>query len=589
MIRVSDFIVNFLVEHNILQTFSVVGGGSMHLNDAFHKCRGMNVIYNHHEQACAMACCGYAKATNKIPCLLVTTGPGGLNALTGVAGAHLDSMPMIVISGQVRYDTSLQSTDLALRQLGDQEFNIVPTVKHMTNYSVVLKDKQDVLKVMQEALYHATTKRKGCVWIDVLSDVASSYIDPTTLQGIDEVVDKLEVSDKDIDFIVDKLKTSKKPLLYLGSAIRSSGSVINLRKLIKKLGIDYVTSFNAVDVTTTNDIHYMGRAGIFGNRSGNLMVSKSDLVIALGSRLSIRDVGYNYKNFCKNAYTIMVDIDNLELIKPTLNINYKINCDVKSVIDALLNKDITLNNKEFSEVSQIIKKRYLYSNESDFIKTKKNNVYNAINHISSYLESDSVVVSSNGSCCVVGSQVFKIKEKTRFIMNSAIASMGYGICASIGASKTNKRIICLEGDGSIQMNIQELQTIKHHNLNMKIIVFNNNGYHSIKQTQSNHFNNDFHGLGPLSKDLSFPDLKKIANAYDISFIRLNNEEELLKYCKRSLNDNTLQIVEVMVDNINNFTPRVSSKKDSSGKVTSCNLEDMTPLLDSATLDEVLNL
>lgn len=594
-IRVADYIVNKLIEAGITTTFSVVGGGAMNLNDAFGHKEGMQVIYNHHEQACAIAAEGYARVHNKMAAVCVTTGPGGTNALTGVVGAFVDSVPMFVISGQVRWDSFSLSTGLPLRAMGDQEFNIVSAVQTMTKYAVVLVDKQEVRYVVEKAIFLATHGRMGPVWIDIPGDVQSAIVETDDLKGYTYIDEKIPTPKfSQIEHILKKIKEAKRPILYAGSAIRLAGAYKEFKELILKLNIPVVCAWNSSDVIESDHPLYAGRPGNFGDRAGNFAVQNSDLIISLGCRLSIRQTGFNYKAWAPNAYVIMVDIDEAELKKPTIHVEYPIHANVKDVIH-LLNQSI--NEKIFVD-SAWLKQCKLWMEQYPVIMKKHYeqkdiaNAYAVIDMLSKGMPENMITVSGNGTACVVGGHGYTIKKGTRFIENSGMASMGYDLPAAIGACFANnkKPMVCLTGDGSIQMNIQELQTIIHHQLPIKIIVINNDGYHSIRQSQSNFFKGSaLCGVGKDSKDLSFPDLKKIANAYGFTFFRCQTNQDFEVYMANGFHQDIPQICEVMVDIVQYFQPKAGSRKLENGQMVSAPLEDLVPYLDRQELENIMSI
>lgn len=596
-IRLADYVVQKLLEAGINTTFSVVGGGAMNLNDAFGHAEGMKVIYNHHEQACAIAAEGYARVNNRCAAVCVTTGPGGTNALTGVVGAWTDSVPMVVISGQVRWDSFSRSTGLPLRCMGDQEFDIVPCVSTMTKYAECVTNKNDIRYIVEKAIYLATHGRMGPTWIDIPGDIQSAIIETDDLVGYDfsdEIIPK--PTKEQLKHILKKIKESKRPVLYAGSAIRLSGAYDEYKKLIEKLNIPVVCAWNSGDAIESDHRLYAGRPGNFGDRPGNFAVQNSDLIVSLGCRLSIRQTGFNYASWAPHAYVIMVDIDENELKKPTIHVEYPIHANVKDVIQGLNElTDQRVFRDDDNWIGQCKKwqKDYPVIKREYFNSAEKANAYAVIDMLSKGIPEGMITVSGNGTACVVGGHGYSFKKGMRFIENSGMASMGWDLPAVIGACfATNKKaMVCLTGDGSIQMNIQELQTIIHHNLPVKIIVINNEGYHSIRQSQSNFFKGkSMCGIGPDSSDLSFPNLEKIAKAYGYKFYRCHNNEEFANYMKTSFNDNNgPHICEVMCDKVQYFQPKAGSRKLEDGSMVSAPLEDLAPYLDREELDNIMKV
>jgi len=585
--RVADYIADFLVAKHITDVFTVTGGGAMYLNDAFGHHPKLHCIYNHHEQACAMAAEAYARVNNKIAAVCVTSGPGGTNAITGIVGGWLDSIPMLVISGQVRYDTTARSTGLCLRAMGDQEFDIIKAIDCMTKYSQMVIDPQQIRFSLEKAFFLAHAGRPGPSWLDIPLDVQAAEIETNSLIGYDpkkeNIVATRSVSIDIINEIIEKMKISKRPVINAGSAIRYSNAFDTFQKLIEVLNIPIVTGWNSIDLIPDEHPLYIGRAGFFGDRPGNFAVQNSDLVLSLGSRLSIRQVGYSFKSWAREAYTIVVDIDPEELKKPTLHVDLPVCADVKDVIEKIMSQ---LEGARIPEKSdwvgwcQCRKKKYPVVQERHYDDKNLVNVYAFIKELSSFLPEDYYTVVGNGSACVAGSHGYVIKKGQRFFINSAIASMGYDLPAAIGvciASK-KKEIICVTGDGSIQMNLQELQTIITNKLPIKIFIINNQGYHSIRQTQNNFFGEPLVGVGSESKDLEFPDMGKIAHAYGYPYKKCMYNSDLAKFIQECFNEKGPVIAEVFVSVSQIFEPKSATKQLSDGTLVSAPLEDLAPFL-----------
>ncbi|MGM9552421.1 MAG: thiamine pyrophosphate-binding protein, partial [Clostridia bacterium] len=574
--RLADYVADFLVDRGVTDVFSVVGGGAMHLNDALGHHDKLTVTYNHHEQACAMAAEAYARLDNKIAAVCVTTGPGGTNALTGVLGGWLDSIPMFIISGQVRYDTTaryaMQFTDgLPLRAVGDQEYDIVKSVKHMTKYAVMIENPNDIRYALEKAWHLATTGRPGPVWIDIPVNFQGGFIETDSLKGYDPSFDDINlppaVSDDMIDKIIEKISKAKRPVLHAGYGIRLSGGYEMFRKVLTKLNIPVVTYWNAVDLIEDDNPLYCGRAGNMGDRAGNWAIQNADLVLAVGTRISIRQVGYNWKTWARCAEVIMVDIDKAEMKKPTLHVDMPIWADAKDFLNRLYEKlDCTTlyNDRSWLDTCKRWKNEYPVANDE---KMKYNgegvNVYAFMRYMSSLLPENSLTAVSNGACCVVGNQAYVIKKGSRMANNSAVASMGYGLPAAIGTCISGGRrdTICLEGDGSIMMNLQELQTIITNKLPIKIFLINNDGYHSIRLTQNNLFKDKSKiGIGPESGDLSFPNFRKIADAFGYRYYCAHNNAEMKNVVDEVLKIDGAVFCEIFTDTEQVWEPKSSTKR-----------------------------
>jgi acetolactate synthase I/II/III large subunit len=587
MIKVTDYIAKRLYEHGIKDIFMISGGGAMHLNDSLGNYPGLKYWTNHHEQACAIAAEGYYRASGNMAVVNVTTGPGGLNCLTGVLGQWTDSVPVLYISGQVKYETTTYSCkELGLRQLGDQEVDIISVVKPLTKYSTVLKNPYDVKTVIDRAIFIANEGRKGPVWIDVPMDVQGALIDETKLGDFDS---SANMSAPDNDYIIQKannvfklLLNSKRPVIIAGHGIRLSGGQLAFRELIRSLDIPVVTTFNGVDLISSNHPNYTGRVGTLGNRSGNFTLQNADLIICLGSRNNIRQASYNWQNFGNRAVKVIVDIDRAELNKPTLKPDIPVQADIKSFCEILL----TIVNKtsvpDFSAWMTWTKERLLRypSVLTEFKTSREIHPYYFVKRLTELLGSDSVLVAGNGTACVAAFQAGEVKEGQRMFWNSGCAAMGYDLPASIGASigLGSKEVICLAGDGSIQMNLQELQTMKQFDLPIKIFYLNNDGYISIKQTQDNFFEGRRVACDRTS-GVSFPDFMKIAKAYNLPSASLSTTDDIDNKLEKILKQKGPVLCEVILSNNYMFSPKVSSEKLPDGSMRSKPLEDMFPFLD----------
>lgn len=586
-IKVSNYIAKFLVEHQIDTAFTVTGGGAMHLNDALGHQEGLHCVYQHHEQACAIAAESYARLHNQIAAVCVTTGPGGTNAITGVVGGWLDSIPMLILSGQVRYDTTARSTGLNLRAMGDQEFDITKAVDCMTKYCEMVIDPMRIRYCLEKALFLAKVGRPGPCWLDIPLNVQGAYIEEDELVGFDEKEVQSEIPQRvdsaTVQKILEKVKSAKRPVINAGNGIRLAGAYEEFAKLVRKLNVPVVTGWDSIDLMTDEDELYVGRAGIMGDRPGNFAVQNSDLLLSIGSRLSIRQVGYNYQSWAREAYVIVNDVDGEELKKPTLHVDLPVCADAKDLIKALLN-ELGENhidaNEDWNERCQKWKSDYPVVTEKHYADKNKANVYAFIKELSKTLPKDYVTVVGNGSACVVGSAGYVIKEGQRFIINSAIASMGYDLPAAIGACYAigEKELVCITGDGSIQMNLQELQTIITNNLPIKIFVINNEGYHSIRQTQMNFFGEPLVGIGADSHDLSFPDLSKLAWAYGFPYSCCDCNEKLEETIKNVFAKEGYAICEIFVNKEQKFEPKSATRRLDDGTLVSAPLEDLAPFL-----------
>ncbi len=752
--RLATYIAELLVNNGITQNFTVVGGGAMHLNDAFGHQKGMTSLYQHHEQACAMAAESYARIYNRPALLCVTTGPGGTNAITGVLGAWLDSLPMLVISGQVRYDNTARWSGVGIRAMGDQEFDILKAVSCMTKYSEMLIDPYRVRYAVEKCIYLCQTGRPGPCWLDIPVNIQGMMIETRDLPGFDPVdyerggsgfadcpeedgrkhfetagelqnfcADSSLLEEKKRRYqlmanphllpgdaedsqsqgakretgwekseeklreyarlILDRIRQSRRPVFYTGNGIRIAGAEALFLSVMHILNIPVVVSWNAPDIIPTDDPLYVGRPGGRGDRPGNLLVQNADFILSIGSRLNIRQVGYNFSTWAREAYVIVNDIDAEELKKPSVHADVRIHADarmlLKALRDELAEQGIEklfsggegillpdalsiihtetaeallrgLREREASEsghgtmgtaiASDASKRRLSWLETAAFYREnyptvlqeyKEDtesvgeggrggaNLYAVMDVLSDLSKEGQITVVGNGSPCVAGGQAWRVKKGARFISQDAVASMGYGLPAAIGAWAALQEeapevqgrknpfwagleeaypdygrhdILLLTGDGSIQMNLQELQTIIHHRMGIKIFVINNGGYHSIRQTQNNFFGKPLVGIGIDSgvdgkQDLSFPDMEKLAAAYGFPFMRVSSNSALRETFQSFLSLEGPAICEIIVSTEQEFLPKSAARRLPDGSLISPPLEDLSPFLPEEEMKKLM--
>lgn len=583
-IRLSDFLVEHLLKKGISDTFMITGGGAMHIDDALGHHDKMNKIFNHNEQACTLAAEGYTRVHNKLCLVSVTTGPGGTNAISGVYGAWTDSIPMLVVSGQVKRETSLPHANVKLRQLGDQEVDIVSLVKPVTKFAVYVDDPNLIQYYLDKAIYLATTGRPGPVWIDIPVDVQGAIIDTTKLKKFEPKKDvKPEYplyNGLHFKDIINRIKKAKRPVICAGDGIHVSNSEKLLIKFAEKYDIPITTPWGSHDLIWDDHKLYGGRPGMMGNRAGNFNVQNADLLLILGYRCGIRQISYNYQCFAKNAYKVMVDIDKNEMYKRTLKIDMPIHADVHEFLEYFIKNDKnSYSHSDWVKHAHSLNKKYHAALPEYYKHNKPLNPYVFFDKFFHYLNKDDVVVTGNGSAAFMSQQVAYIKKGLRYFTNSGSAAMGYGFPAAIGAAVAQKggRVICIDGDGSFQMNLQELQTAVYSNFNIKILYINNNGYSSIMQTQTNLFKPPLFGVGFGSKGLSFPNMSKVVTAYGIPYYKIDSINNIVSI-KDYINKKGLAFIEVVVDPKQFFAPKLASKKLPNGKMISPELDDMSPFL-----------
>ena len=596
-IKIAHLIADFLVEKGVKHVFTVTGGGAMHLNDALGHKEGLTSIYNHHEQGSAIAAEGYARLTGKIAVCCVTSGPGGTNAITGVMGGYLDSIPMFVLSGQVKRETTLWSTDVPLRQLGDQEFPIIDSVQNMTKYAVMVTEPNDILYHLEKAWFLANNGRKGPVWLDIPLDVQAAKVEKENLrrfEGSDEerslsAKENPSYSEETTKAILDKIHNAKRPVILAGTGVNVAKARDEFLKAAAKLKIPVVTAWNAHDLMTDDNPYYCGRPGTVGTRGGNFVVQNADVLFVIGCRMNIRMISYNYKEWAKGAYKIVVDIDEAELRKPTVNVDMKVNADLKDVLKSINASSYEANpiHEAWVKWGRDIDAKYPACLPSyDDVKSPVN-PYVFIDRFSNALSEGDKVICGNGSACVVTFQGFHVKKDQRLFTNSGCAAMGYGFPAALGAcvAEEGKRVICVDGDGSFQMNIQELQTVVYNKLNIKIFIMNNNGYHSIRQTQTNLFTPPLVGVCD-GNGLSFPDLEKLSAAYGIRYVRISDSSEVTSKTLEAISGNDPVLCEVVLSDKQTFSPKLSSKVLPDGRIVSPPIDDMFPFLEREEFDAI---
>ena len=581
--RVADIIADILVENKIKDLFSVVGGGAMFLNDAFGHNENLNVMYNHHEQACAVAAEGYVRATGNMAAVCVTTGPGGTNALTGVMGAYVDNYPMLVISGQVRYETSIPGLGLHLRTNGEQEFQIIEAAKSMTKYAKMLTSVDEVRYEIEKAIYLAKSGRRGPCWIDIPLNIQGAYVEE---ESLDHFEPDESVSGWKPDIFFDEIRKAQRPVLLIGSALRSTNNIESFLKIVDKLKLPILSATYNADLLSWDNKYYYGNFGINGGRTGNFIVQNADLIIGLGCRMTYRQIGFNYEAFAPNARKMIADVDSDELKKPTLKIDVPINESVDTIIKKISESEFEGYTDKFGWIdycNRLKEKFPIYLNKFDH--SDQVNPYFFVKKLHSFLDDNAVVVLGNSSIAGHVLQMGIDKQGQRIINNMNSGSMGYDLPAAIGAAQgLNKDVILITGDGSLQMNIQELQTVVHYNLPIKIFLFNNGGYRAIVRTQKNFFNGRYTGCSPET-GVSMPDMEKISYAYGIPYFRISKHEEVQGKIDRVLNEKGYVICEVMQDYEQMIEPRIMSKKLDDGSIVSPSLEDLYPFLSETEIQD----
>ena len=595
--RVADYVVEFFENRGVDHIFTVTGGGSIFLCDALAVAKKMKYVACHHEQAASMATEAYARVRQGLGVTLVTSGPGGTNCVTGVAGSWLDHVPHVTISGQVFLGQTIGAHP-GLRTLGVQEINIVDIVRPITKYAVMIEDAQEIRYHLEKAVYLATHGRPGPTWIDIPANIQNASVDPGTLTGFDPK--DFEVSlDPDLDVkvaqVVELLNSATRPLVHVGQGVRIARAEAEFFSFVEQYRLPFVTARNANDMVASDHELYVGRPGTFAQRGANFAVQTSDLYLAIGTRLSLAQTGYNAKDYARNAKVIMVDIDQAELDKNTVPLHLKIQTDAKLFLKELSRQlaQTELNGEQWSPwltQCQQWQKKYPVVLPEYREQTGSVNSYHFVDILSEVLTSDDVVVTDMGFAFQNTHQAFQVKKGQRVFTNCGLAPMGWGLPAAVGAclGSGRKRTVCVAGEGGLMMTIQELATINHHHLPVKLFVLNNGGYLTIKQTQELGFEGRYMGVGE-DTGLSFPDFMKIAEAHSIKGVRLTSHENLKQQIEGIMDHDGPVICEIMMDTDQLQAPKAINRRNEDGTMRQTPLEDSYPFLDPAEIEENLNI
>ncbi|MEY3200787.1 MAG: hypothetical protein RIR70_337 [Pseudomonadota bacterium] len=589
MKRVSEYIADWLVRQGIEQVFAVTGGGAMFLNQALGAHSGLRSMFMHHEQACAMAAEGYARISGKPAVVMLTTGPGAINALNGVFGAYTDSIPMIVISGQAKRETCLSFHDLpTLRQLGDQEGPTIALASPVCKFAALVRSPDELQHLLPKAYAEATGGRPGPVWLDIPLDIQSTVETLSIPDFVPASHSPPPNLDKDVDEVLARLAAAQRPLILGGTGVRLAGAKDRLLKLIERLGVPLATAWTH-DLIDSGHPLFAGRPGTIGTRAGNFCLQNTDFLLVLGSRLNIRQTSHNTADFAKGAWVAQVDIDPAELTKPTLQPDLGIACDLNDFLDALearLPAQVLPDYTPWIQWCQSIGQRYAAIKEHSQQAGAPLNPYCIVDRIFRTLRDDDIIVCGNASACILPFQVGQLQAGQRLFSNSGSASMGYDLPAAIGAASAAvnaRRVICFAGDGSLQMNIQELQTLKTAGLDVIVIVLNNSGYLSIWQTHENFFGRVI-GATPAS-GIEFPDFCALAQAYGLRAATILDEKDLPRL-DVLLNTVGPLLIDIHVDPRQEFSPRIKSRVDHEGRFVTPGLDDMHPFLDLETMKAI---
>jgi acetolactate synthase-1/2/3 large subunit len=576
-IRVSDYIAKFLEERGIKFVFMVTGGGAMFLNDGIAKSKKIKGIFNNHEQASAMAAVGYTKLNNEISVVMPTTGCGGTNTITGVLDAWQDSNKVVFISGNVKSKETTNLSSTPLRKFGVQEANIVEIVKSITKYAEMVVDPNTIAYHLEKAFHICSSGRPGPVWLDIPMDVQGAFVNEEDLTHF--IPDSVNHEKLDYEKFFSLLSSAKRPIIVAGYGIYLSNTQKQFKDFVEKYKIPVTFTYLGVDLLPSDHPQYVGRLGTKGDRAGNFAIQNSDLVISLGSSLSVSVTGFQYETFARDAKIIVVDIDRNEHKKGTIRVDYEINQCLVDFFGNMPDYKYELNENWANTCLDWREKWPVFSKEYNNTQTGIN-MYLILEELSKRLNKNEIIVSDAGSAYYVTSQALKIKGELRYITSGAQADMGFTLPASIGAAiaaNGSRKVIAITGDGSFQMNLQELQTIVNYQLPIKIFILNNGGYLSIRNTMDKFFESRYFGTDAGS-GLALPDSQKIAKAYEIPYFSLRDLDDINNKLDTILNSTSYSITEVFCPFKQDISPSSSTKEDENGKLYSPPLEYMFPFL-----------
>jgi acetolactate synthase-1/2/3 large subunit len=589
--KLSDFVMRFVAQQGVRHVFLLVGGGAMHLNDSLARCQGLQYVCNHHEQASAIAAENYAKFTNQLGVAMVTTGPGGTNAITGLAGAWLDSTPCLFISGQVKRPDRMYDSEgkhRGVRQMGNQEIDIVAIVKPLTKYAVTIDDPNSIRYHMEKAVHLARTGRPGPVWIDIPIDVQGAQIDESSLPGFEPEATQESGGDdalsRQVCGIIEQLNKAERPLLMIGNGVRLAGAGPLLEETIRLLQLPVETTWVAMDLIGEDDPLFVGRPGTLAARGANFALQNCDFLLVIGARMDLPIVGYTPENMARAAFKVMVDIDAAELAKLGTVVQMPVQADAKAFLTELLAQRSNIAGRDYSGWL----KRCQDWNSKYPLITAEHRVPNglvSIFHLAEVIAAetspqDCIVSGSSGSGIEIFLFAFPVRKGQRAFHTAGLGAMGYGIAASIGVcvASGGQRTICVDGDGGFQLNIQELATVAHLGLPIKFFVLNNNGYASIRASQTNFFGAPSIGCSEAT-GITMPNLLEIARSYGIAAVTIEDQSDLNASVRKVLDMPGPVICDVKVIPDEVRAPRLSSVQRADGSFVSKPLEDLWPFLE----------
>lgn len=574
----SEYIFDFIKGIGCNTVYMVSGSSAMWLTDALQRNESLKAVCCHHEQAAAMSADGYGRVNGIPGACLVTIGPGATNAITGVAQAYLDSSPLFVISGQANSKLLKYAQETGIRQQGCQSINLEPMVRPITKYFAAVMDPDDIPQIMEDAYYAAMEGRKGPVWIDVPVDIQNRQVSEKGIEKVQRrVVTYPDINPNDIDKVLSLLENAEKPLILAGNGVRSANAVSELMRVSEKLDIPIVTARGGLDIIESDSRYYVGRPGSYGDRASHFAIQEADFLFILGCRLSISTIGYYPERFGKNAIKVMVDIDEKELAKSDVPIDYKIMADIQYFLKYLEDRidTVRLNHDEWIQHCGKNKDKYPTVCE-EYSKEKPFNEYYVTSVISKLAQENTNIIVDTGSVCNIVSQSWKMKKGQRYLISGGLSCMGFWATA-MGAYQEGRSLIALAGDGSTQMNIQEFATLKYYQIPLKLFVYNNNGYMLIRHNQHNYMNDRFIGVGPDS-GVQTPDFSRVAQAYGISAVRVDADDDLEENIRYVLDAKEPILCEIICQEFAPIIPRIASKVMPDGSLKAAEFEDLYPFL-----------
>lgn len=588
--RVADLIMEILCEKGITDCFSVVGGGAMHLNNALALCEGIHKYFNHHEQASAMAAEAYARMSGRLAMVCVTSGPGGTNTLTGVMGAWQDSLPMLVLSGQVRYETTIEAAGIPLRYRGVQEFDIINSIGNMTKYAMTIKDPLEIKRELYKAIGIAMSGRRGPVWIDVPLDIQSAWVEEESLYPAKTyLVDNIEPKIQEIEELMQLLQEAKRPCILVGNGVRNSHNIEKFRKWVQELGVPVVGAAIAADAMYSDYENFYGMSGSIGPRTGNFIVQNADIIVSVGCSLGYKMTGFAQEKFAPNAYIVAIDIDENEMKKPGIRVNKLIHANLENFLDKALQKATKIQvPDEWRVYCNKLKLRFSAFEPGENVDLDERVcAYYFWKIYEKYEPSNNISILGNNTANSAKLQIGIKQPDQRLIANNNCGSMGADLPEAIGTTiASGQEVVCITGDGSIMMNLQELQTIVHYKLPVKIIIFSNEGYAAIRQTCKNFFKETYIGCTPES-GVSFPKFEKLAQAFGYPYRLCQNNRQIGEALQWLFDQSGFAILEVEQRLDDPISPKVMSRLNPDGTFATPALHDMAPFLEEDELKQLM--